>query len=197
VVSRSGFHPSTNRPTPGRAHTSAHIFTARGPPAALRLRPRVAIDAPSSLSGRPTPSATLSSTNSGLKDSRCDLALGIELRPATLRTQKRDCRSTTPLGERPLRCATLSRAFRLIEAPRDAAPGVRACGVWRLASTLICMARCPDELHGRVVVANRTRTALQPRSAAHRRAIVEPELELESLDAAAVLAAIRADSEHS
>ena len=76
-------------------------------------------------------------------------------------------------------------------------PAVGACGVWRLASTPIFMARRADELHDRVVVANPDKDCSP---AAFRLLIDElsiaPEPELESLDAAAVLETIRAESEH-
>ena len=98
---------------------------------------------------------------------------------------------------RPLRCATLPRAFRLIEPPRDASPAFGACGVSLVASTLLCMARRADELHDRVVVVNPEEDCSP---AAFRLLIdelsIEPEPELESLDAAAVLETIRAESEH-
>ncbi len=72
-----------------------------------------------------------------------------------------------------------------------------ACGLSLVANTLIYMARRADELHDRVVVANPDEDCSP---AAFRLLIdelsIEPEPELESLDAAAVLAAIRADSEH-
>ena len=72
-----------------------------------------------------------------------------------------------------------------------------ACGVSLVASTLICMARRADELHGRVVVVNPEEDCSP---AAFRLLIdelsIEPEPELESLDAAAVLETIRAESEH-
>jgi hypothetical protein len=59
------------------------------------------------------------------------------------------------------------------------------------------MARRADELHGRVVVANPDEDC----SPAAFRVLIDelliaPEPEIESLDAAAVLAAIRAESEH-
>ena len=69
--------------------------------------------------------------------------------------------------------------------------------MWRLASTLLCMARRADELHDRVVVVNPEEDCSP---ASFRLLIdelsVEPEPELESLDAAAVLETIRAESEH-
>jgi hypothetical protein len=90
-----------------------------------------------------------------------------------------------------------ARPFPLIEAPRDASPALDACGVWRLVSTLLCMARRADELHDRVVVVNPEEDCSP---AAFRLLIdelgIEPEPELESLDAAAVLETIRAESEH-
>ena len=72
-----------------------------------------------------------------------------------------------------------------------------ACGVSLVASTLIYMARRADELHGRVVVANPDEDC----SPAGFRALIDelsiaPEPELESLDSAAVLETIRAESEH-
>ena len=72
-----------------------------------------------------------------------------------------------------------------------------ACGVSLVASTLLCMARRADELHDRVVVVNPEEDCSP---AAFRLLIdelsIEPEPELESLDAAAVLETIRAESEH-
>ena len=72
-----------------------------------------------------------------------------------------------------------------------------ACGVSLVASALLCMARRADELHDRVVVANPEEDCSP---AAFRLLIdelsIEPEPELESLDAAAVLETIRAESEH-
>ena len=76
-------------------------------------------------------------------------------------------------------------------------PALGACGAWRLASTPIFMARPADELHDRVVVANPDEDC----SPAALRLLIDelpiaPEPELESLDAAAVLDTIRAESEH-
>ena len=72
-----------------------------------------------------------------------------------------------------------------------------ACGVSLVASTLLCMARRADELHGRVVVVNPEEDCSP---AAFRLLIdelsIEPEPELESLEAADVLETIRAESEH-
>ena len=66
-----------------------------------------------------------------------------------------------------------------------------------MASTLLCMARRADELHDRVVVANPEEDCSP---AAFRLLIDElltaPDPEIESLDAAAVLETIRAESEH-
>ncbi len=66
-----------------------------------------------------------------------------------------------------------------------------------VASTLIYMARRADELHDRVVVANPEEDCSP---AAFRLLIDElltaPDPEIESLDAAAVLETIRAESEH-
>ena len=66
-----------------------------------------------------------------------------------------------------------------------------------MASTLLRMARRAHELSGRVVVANPEKDCSR---AAFRLLIDElsiaPEPELESLDAAAVLETIRAESEH-
>jgi hypothetical protein len=74
---------------------------------------------------------------------------------------------------------------------------VGACGVSLVASTLLCMARRADELHDRVVVANPEEDCSP---AAFRLLIDEvltaPDPEIESLDAAAVLETIRAESEH-
>lgn len=72
-----------------------------------------------------------------------------------------------------------------------------ACGLSLVASTLICMARRADELHDRVVVVNPEEDCSP---GAFRSLIdelsIEPAPELESLDAAAVLETIRAESEH-
>ena len=72
-----------------------------------------------------------------------------------------------------------------------------AYGVSLVASTLLCMARRADELHGRVVVVNPEEDCSP---AAFRLLIdelsIEPEPELESLEAADVLETIRAESEH-
>lgn len=66
-----------------------------------------------------------------------------------------------------------------------------------MASTLLCMVRRADELHDRVVVVNPEEDCSP---AAFRLLIDEvltaPDPEIESLDAAAVLETIRAESEH-
>jgi hypothetical protein len=81
--------------------------------------------------------------------------------------------------------------------PKVLPQAVGACGVSLVASTLLCMARRADELHDRVVVANPEEDCSP---AAFRLLIDEvltaPDPEIESLDAAAVLETIRAESEH-
>lgn len=73
---------------------------------------------------------------------------------------------------------------------------VGAFGVSLVASTLLCMARRADELHDRVVVANPEDCSPAAFRVLIDEVLTPPDPEIESLDVAAVLETIRAESEH-